>query len=158
LVLNLAGLASGIFVGDTFFLVAGSQPIEILLLAFIAYNVVLPTLIGHACIKAYDDVRPALAIDDRGFGQLRATLVDPFIVWRLGFGMFWAVILTPVFGGLLSASIPGDGASVAFLTLWMYIRVALTFGLLGASITFIAMLHHRFRAATGTYLRVDLFD
>jgi len=158
LVLNLAGVASGVFIGETMFLAAGSNPIESLLLAFVAYNLVLPTLISHACLRAFDDVRPVLALDDRGFGQVRASLVDAFIVWRLGFGMFWAVVLTPVFGGLLSASVQGEGAGAALLTLWMYVRVALTFGLLGASITFVAMLHHRFRAAIGTYLRIDLFD
>lgn len=158
LVLNLAGLASGIFVGDSLFVMAGSNPIEILLLAFTAYNVVLPTLVGHACITAYDQLRPAFALDDRSFGQLRATLADPFSVWRLGFGLFWAVILTPVFGELFRTSIQGDGAGAAMLTIWMYVRIALTFGLLGSSISYVALLHHRFRGATGRFLRVDLFD
>ena len=158
LVLNLAGIANGIFIGDAFFAAAGSNPIEILLLAFIAYNVVLPTLIGRACITAYDELRPAFAVDDRHFGQMRATLVDPFFVWRLGFGLFWAVILTPVFGDLFRSAIPGEGAGAALLTIWMYVRIALTFGLLGSSISYVALLHHRFRGATGKFLRVDLFD
>lgn len=158
LVLNLAGIAQGIFIGEEFFAAAGSSPIEILLLGFVAYNFVLPTLIGHASLRAYDDLRPALALDDHGFIQTRGALVDSFWGWRLSFGMFWAVILTPVFGGLLSAAIPGEGFEAALLTLWMYVRIALTFGLLGASITYVAMLHHRFRAATGNHLRIDLFD
>ena len=158
LILNIAGIASGIFIGDAFFAAAGSNPIEILLLAFTAYNVVLPTLIGRACITAYDQLRPAFALDDRHFGQLRATMVDSFFVWRLGFGLFWAVILTPVFGDLFRSAIPGDGAAAALLTIWMYVRIALTFGLLGSSISYVALVHHRFRGATGRFLRVDLFD
>jgi hypothetical protein len=54
--------------------------------------------------------------------------------------------------------VPGEGAGAAILTLWLYIRIALTFGLLGASIGFIVMLHHRFRGATRSELRIDLFD
>jgi hypothetical protein len=158
LVLNLAGLASGIFIGDTFFAMAGSNPVEILLLAFTAYNVVLPTLVGGACITAFDQLRPAFALDDRSFGQLRATLADPFSIWRLGFGMFWAVSLTPVFGDLFRATVQGDGAGAAVLTIWMYVRIALTFGLLGSSISYVALLHHRFRGATGRFLRIDLLD
>jgi hypothetical protein len=68
------------------------------------------------------------------------------------------VLLTPVFGSLLRSSIVGQGSGAALLTIWMYVRIALTFGLLGANIGFIVMLHHRFRAATGAHLRVDLFD
>lgn len=158
LILNIAGVASGVFIGDTFFARAASNPIEILLLAFVAYNIVLPTLVSHSCIKAFDNLRAVLALDDRSFGQVRASLVDPFIVIRMCLGGVWAIILTPVFGGLLSAAIPGEGWSVALLTLWMYVRVALTFGLLGASIGFVAALHHRFRAATASRLRIDLFD
>ena len=158
LVLNLAGLANGIFIGEEFFAAAGSNPVEIVLLAFVAYNIVLPTLIGHACLRAHDDLRPAFNLDDQGFFQTRAGLIDSFSLWRLGFGLFWAVVLTPVFGDLFRAAIPGEGATAALLTIWMYVRIALTFGLLGASIAFVVMLHHRFRAATGNYLRIDLFD
>ncbi|NOT42237.1 MAG: hypothetical protein HOP13_17320 [Alphaproteobacteria bacterium] len=157
-VLNLAGVANGIFVGDELFLAAGATPIEVLLLGFIAYNIVLPTLIGTACVRAYDDLRPALSIDDATFGQKRAGLVDAFLVWRFGFGCFWAIILATVYGDLLRRAIPGEGWSVALQTIWMYVRLALTFGLLGSSITYVALLHHRFRAATGTQLRIDLFD
>jgi hypothetical protein len=129
-----------------------------MLLAFVAYNVVLPTLIGRACLHAFDDLRPALALETEVFAEIRAGLIDAFSLWRLGFGLFWAVVLTPVFGDLFRAAIPGEGAGAALLTIWMYVRIALTFGLLGASIAFVVMLHHRFRAATGRYLRVDLFD
>ncbi len=158
LVLNAAGVATGLYVGGTFFASEGSNPVEIVLLAFVAYNMVLPTLVSQACIAAYDDLRPALAFDDRAFGRTRADLLDPFSGVRLGAGLLWAVLLTPVFGSLLGSARPGEGAGPAMLTIWMYVRIALTFGLLGANIGFIVMLHHRFRAATGAHLRVDLFD
>ena len=158
LILNVAGVATGLYVGDTFVLAAGATPVEIVLLAFIAYNVVLPTLLSRACIKSFDDLRPAFALNDHQFGQTRASLLDPFYGIRLMAGLFWAVLLTPVFGSLLRSAIPGQSTAIALLTIWMYVRIALTFGLLGASIGYIVMLHHRFRAATGEYLKVDLFD
>jgi hypothetical protein len=158
LLLNIAGVARFLFVGDAFFLAAGSNAVEILLLALIAHMAVLPTLLGQACLRAYDDLRPALAFDDEAFAQSRAALADPFSLWRLGFGLFWAVILTPVFGDLFRASVPGEAWGAAVLTLWLYARIALIFGLLGAGITYVAMLHHRFSRAAGPHLRVDLFD
>jgi hypothetical protein len=158
LVLNLAGVANGIFVGDELFIAAGSNPVEILLLGFIAYNVVLPTLIGTACVGAYDQLRPALTVDNTTYGDTRAGLVDAFAVARIGAGCFWAIILATAFGSVLRGAISGNGWGVALQTIWMYIRLALTFGLLGSSITYVALLHHRFRKATGTQLRVDLFD
>lgn len=156
--LNLAGAARGIFIGDTLFFAAGSGPVEIVLLAFIAYNVVLPTLVAQSCIRAYDALRPALQAEEHQIASSRGGLLDPFFGVRLGAGLLWAMLLTPVFGALLRETVPGQGAGAAILTLWLYVRVALTFGLLGASIGFIVMLHHRFRAATGSQLRVDLFD
>jgi hypothetical protein len=158
LVLNLAGVANGIFVGDELFIAAGANPVEILLLGFIAYNVVLPTLIGAACVGAYDQLRPALTVDNATYGDTRAGLVDGFAVARIGAGCFWAIILATAFGSVLRGAIPGEGWGVALQTIWMYIRLALTFGLLGSSITYVALLHHRFRKATGTQLRIDLFD
>jgi hypothetical protein len=158
LLLNIAGVASFIFIGDELFIAAGSNAVEIVMLAFVAYNIVLPTLTRSACVRAYDDLRPALAVDDAYFAKSRAALSDPFSLWRLCFGLFWAVILTPVFGDLFRAAVPGEAGGAALLTIWLYIRIALIFGLLGANITFIAMLHHRFQASTATQLRVDLFD
>lgn len=157
-ILNLTGFASGFYIGDTFVFAAGSTLIEIVLLAFVAYNVVLPTLFARACVKAYDDLRPAIALDDRSFGQTRAVLLDPFYMVRLVAGLLWAVLLTPVFGSLLRNAIAAEGAAAAFLIIWMYVRIALTFGLLGASIGFVVMLHHRFRVATAAHLKIDLFD
>ena len=155
--LNVAGVASGIFVGNDVFLLSGSNLIEIVLLAFTAYNIVLPTLFGRACVRACDELRPALAFDEQTFAQRRMGLQDAFSFSRLCFGLFWAVILTPVFGNLFRASVPGVEWGAALLSIWMYVRIALTFGLLGASITYVARLHHRFRAVTSE-LRVDLFD
>lgn len=156
--LNLAGVASGIFVGDALFFATGPGSVEVVLLAFIAYNVVLPTLFAQACIGAYDALRPALQAEEHQIASARGRLLDPFYGVRLGAGLLWAVLLTPVFGTLLRETVPGEGAGAAILTLWLYIRIALTFGLLGASIGFIVMLHHRFRGATGSHLRIDLFD
>jgi hypothetical protein len=157
-VLNAAGIATGLYIGDTFFTSESANPVEIVLLAFVAYNMVLPTLVSQTCIGAYDDLRSAFAFDDRAFGQTRASLLDPFFGVRLGAGLLWAVLLTPVFGSLLRNAIVGEGTPAALLTIWMYVRIALTFGLLGANIGFVIMLHHRFRVVTGTHLRVDLFD
>ena len=137
---------------------AGSALIEILLLAFIAYNVVLPTLLARSCLVAFVDVAPALSCNDRVYDECLESLASPHAAVRLVFGLFWAAILTPVFGNLFQSAIPGDAASAALLTIWLYIRIALTFGLLGSSITYIAMLHYRFSAATSDHLRVDLFD
>lgn len=158
LILNLTGLASGLYLGDTFIFAAVSSWIEIILLAFVAYNLILPTLFARSCVAAYDALRPTLALDDRQFGQTRALLLDPFYMVRLVAGLLWAVLLTPVFGTLLRNAIPGEGAAAALLTIWMYVRIALTFGLLGASIGFVVMLHHRFRVATAAQLKIDLFD
>jgi hypothetical protein len=156
--LNLAGVANGLFIGDAFVFAAGSTAIEIVLLAFIAYNVVLPTLFARESLRTCDDLRPVLALDDYNYRQTRAVLLDPHYLTRLGAGFFWAILLTPVFGTLLRGTVPGEGSTAALLTIWMYARIALTFGLLGANIGFIVMLHHRLRAVTGTHLRVDLFD
>jgi hypothetical protein len=158
LILNFTGVAGGLYIGDAFIFAAGSTWIEIVLLAFVAYNLVLPTLFARSCTAAYDALRPSLALDDRQFGQTRALLLDPFYMVRLVAGLLWAVLLTPVFGNLLRNAIPGEGAAAAVLTIWMYVRIALTFGLLGASIGFVVMLHHRFRVATAAQLKIDLFD
>ena len=158
LILNLGGVVNGLYAGDSLFVEVGTNAVEILLLGFIAYNFVLPTLVGADCVRAYDDLRPSLLIDDRAFGDTRAGLVDGFAGWRIAFGGFWAIILTTVYGSLLGHALQGEGWGLAIQTIWLYVRLALTFGLLGSSLTYVAFLHHRFRAATGTQLRVDLFD
>ncbi len=157
-ILNFAGTASGLSIDGTFLLFAGTNAIEIVLLAFIAYNIILPTLLSHACIRAYDALRPSLMLDDRGYGVNRAGIVDPFTAVRLGLGIGAAVILTPLFGKALSAGMPPEGVANALLTLWMYTRIALMFGLVSANCGYIVGLHQRFRAVTGEHLRVDLFD
>jgi hypothetical protein len=156
--LNVAGVADGLYVGDQFLLMSGGAFVEVVLLAFVAYNIVLPTLLGHACIHAYDQLRRSLMLDDRGYGETRAGIVDSFFWWRLSIGLLWAALLTPAVGDVLHRHIPGDGASYALLAIWMYVRISLTFGLLGATIAYVIGLHHRFRIVTSEHLRVDLFD
>ena len=145
-------------VGGVAITFAGSALIEILLLAIIAYNAVLPTLLARSCLVAFVDVAPALSCNDRVYDETLEALANSHAVVRLIFGGFWAAILTPVFGNLFQSAIPGDAASAALLTIWLYVRIALTFGLLGSSITYIAMLHYRFSSATSDHLRVDLFE
>lgn len=156
IVLNLGGVAIGFFIGEEVFFSAGTQPLEILLLAFVAYNFVLPTLLVRSAVAALEDVRSSLAMDDRTFGQVRASLVDPFAVYRLGFGLFWAIILATIYGELYRRMILVEAG--AYIAVWMYLRLALAFGMLGSSITYIALLNHQFRVITGNYLRVDLFN
>lgn len=156
--LNVAGVADGLYVGDTFFFLAGSNLVEIALLAFIAYNVVLPTLLERTCVRTYDELRPSLMLDDRGYGEKRAGIVDPFLKVRVGCGIMSAVILTPFFGKALSTGVPPEGVANAVLTIWMYVRIAVIFGLGGANSGYIVGLHQRFRAVTGEHLRIDLFD
>jgi hypothetical protein len=158
IVLNIAGVADGFYVGDNFLLTSGASSIEIVLLAFIAYNVVLPTLLGHACIGAYDALRPSLMLDDRGYGETRAGIVDPFLWWRFWSGLGWAAMLTPVFGDVMRKELQGEGTGYALQAMWLYLRIALTFGLLGSTITYIIFLHRGFRAVTAEHLRIDLFD
>src|SRR5262249_29786664 len=100
-ILNIAGVADGFYIGDRFLLTSGSSGIEVVMLAFIAYAIVLPTLLGHACIRAYDALRPSLMLDDRGYGESRARIVDAFVQWRFPIALAWAVILTPGFGDVM---------------------------------------------------------
>jgi hypothetical protein len=156
--LNVAGLADGPYVEGTLIFLAGSNAVEIILLAFIAFNIILPTLMGRACIRAYDALRPALMLDDRAYGETRAGIIDPFIVLRLGVGLIAAAILTPLFGAALATRVPPEGVAYAVMTIWIYVRIALIFGLLGASSAYVLRLHQRFRQMTRDHLRVDLFD
>lgn len=155
-VLNVAGVASGVFIGDHLFLLSEAQRAEVLLLAMIAYCAVLPSLLARGCVEALEEVRGSLSMDDRSFGQARATLVDPFAVYRLGFGGFWAIILATVYGELYRRTIPAEAG--AWMVVWMYVRLILVFGLTGSLITYVALLHHQFRLITGSYLRIDLFN
>ncbi len=156
--LNIAGAADGLYVGDKFLFLAGTTPVEIVLLAFLSYSVVLPTLIGHACITAYDSLRPSLMLDDRGYGETRAGIVDSFLWWRFWSGLGCAAILTPPFGDVLRHQIHEEGAAAALLAIWMYVRISITFGLLGATTYYVVALDRRFRAVTAEHLRIDLFD
>ena len=157
-ILNIAGVASGLFIGDNFVLLSGDTSVLFVLLAFIAYNTVLPTLLSHACMRAYDEVRPSLILDDRAYGETRAGIVDSFGATRLACGAIWGILLASVFGHVFLATVHGDGTGYALLAVWMYVRIAITFGLLGANIGYAWQLHRRFRAVTAEHLRVDLFD
>jgi hypothetical protein len=77
---------------------------------------------------------------------------------RLVFGGFWAAVLTPVFGNLVEPGAAAPQATTWLITLWLYIRLALVFGMLGASLAHVALLQYRLSAALARHLRVDLFD
>lgn len=158
LMLDLGGAASGLFVDGALFFMSGAGIIDVLMLAFIAYNVVLPTLLARACLTAFADTSPALSCNDATYDNCLEDLASPHLLVRMVFAGFWAFVLTPEFGQIFQGSIPGTAQSAFLLTIWMYVRIAVIFGLLGSTITYIAMLHYRFSAATGAHLRIDLFD
>lgn len=158
IILNFAGVANGFYIGERFLLTSGSSAVEVVMLAFIAYSIVVPTLLGHACIRAYDGLRPSVMLDDRGYGETRARIVDPFLQWRFPIALAWAVILTPGFGDVMRKDLQGEGSAYAIQAIWLYLRIALTFALLGSTITYVIALHRRFRAVTSEHLRIDLFD
>ncbi|MBI1211905.1 MAG: hypothetical protein GC190_10615 [Alphaproteobacteria bacterium] len=157
-ILNIAGVAEGLYVGNDFLLFSPPNSVTIMLLAFVAYNIVLPTLLSHGCIRAYDTLRPSLMLDDRGYGETRAGIVDPFVGWRFWCALAFAVILTPSFGEIWRQQLPGDGSGYALQAIWLYLRIAAIFGLIGSSLAYVIRLHRAFRAVTAEHLRVDLFD
>ena len=157
-ILNIAGVADGLYVGDKLLLTSGSNAVGIVLIAFIAYSIVFPTLLGHACIRAYDALRPSLMLDDRGYGETRAGIVQAFFLRRLPSGLFWAVTLTPVVGEVLRRDLPADVSAYALLAIWLYLRIALTFALIGSTIAYVISLQRAFRMVTAEHLRIDLFD
>ena len=157
-ILNIAGVAEGLYAGEKFVLTSPPNSITIVLLAFIAYSIVLPTLMGHACIRAYDMLRPSLMLDDRGYGETRAGIVDAFSGWRFWCALAFAVILTPSFGEIWRQKLPGDGSGYALQAIWLYLRIATIFGLIGSTLAYIIRLYRAFRAVTAEHLRIDLFD
>src|SRR5690242_2780767 len=118
--LNLAGVADGLYVGDRFLLTSPPNSITIVLLAFIAYSAVLPTLLSHACIRAYDTLRPSLMLDDRGYGETRAHIVDPFVMSRFWCAAGFVIILTPGVGEIWRSKLQGDGTGYALQAIWLY--------------------------------------
>lgn len=157
-ILNIAGVAEGFYAGENFILTTPPNSVTITLLAFIAYSAVLPTLLSHACIRAYDALRPSLMLDDRGYGELRAGIVDPFVGSRFWCAAGFVVILTPGLGEIWRQKLSGDVAGYAWQVIWLYLRIAITFGLIGSTLAYVVRLQRAFRAVTAEHLRVDLFD
>jgi hypothetical protein len=87
-----------------------------------------------------------------------SSLAGSNAVARLVFGGFWAAVLTPVFGNLIQGSAVVPSANTGVLTIWMYIRLALVFGMMGSCLAYVALLHYRLSSALAAHLRVDLFD
>lgn len=155
---NAAGIFSGVFEGPTIFALTSQGFIDTLVLALVAYNIVLPTFLARSCLTAFADTASALNCTDRVYDEHLTALAGAHVMVRVVFMGFWASVLTPVFGGLLQVTVPGTGSDAMMLTIWMYARLAMIFGLLGSSLSYIALLHYRFSAALGDHLRVDLFD
>jgi hypothetical protein len=157
-VMNTAGAMSGLDMQKVPFFLQAAGFADVLLLAIIAWNVVLPTFLARSCLTAFADSAGALTCNDKVYDDHLSDLASAHWLVRLAFGFFWAAILTPVFGNVLQSYLP-DGATVTpLLTIWMYVRLTLLFGLLGSSLSYIAMLHYRLSGALGLHLRVDLFD
>jgi len=156
--MNFAGAMDGVFVGDAVFFASMSGVGDLLLLALIAYCIVLPTFLARSGLTAFADTSGTLTCNDSEYDDHLSTLAGANAVARLVFGGFWAAVLTPVFGNLMQASALVPSASADVLTIWMYVRLALVFGMLGSCLAYVALLHFRLSAALATHLRVDLFD
>jgi hypothetical protein len=157
-ILNLAGTMSGVFAGEVLFLLDPVAAADLLLLGLIAYCMVLPTLLARASLAAYSDTAGALSATDQEYDATLAALAEPGIIVRLVFGGFWAAVMTPVFGNLVSAGAAAPQAATWLIMLWLYIRLALVFGMLGSSLAHVALLQYRLSGALERHLRVDLFD
>ena len=156
--MNFAGALDGVFVGDAAFFASMEGLADMLLLALIAYCIVLPTFLARSGLTAFADSSGTLACNDSEYDDHLATLAGGNAVARLVFGGFWAAVLTPVFGNLMQASAIVPSASADILTIWMYIRLALVFGMMGSCLAYVALLHYRLSSALAAHLRVDLFD
>jgi len=156
--MNFAGAMQGVNVGDVFFFTSMGGLSDLLLLALIAYCIVLPTFLARSGLTAFADSSGTLTCNDREYDDHLSTLAGANAVARLVFGGFWAAVLTPVFGNLMQASAIVPSASADILTIWMYIRLALVFGMMGSCLAYVALLHYRLSAALAAHLRVDLFD
>ena len=156
--MNFAGAMNGVFVGDVAFFATADGLSDLLLLAMIAYCIVLPTFLARSGLTAFADSSGTLTCNDSEYDDHLATLAGANAVARLVFGGFWAAVLTPVFGNLMQASAVVPSANTGILTIWMYIRLALVFGMMGSCLAYVALLHYRLSAALAAHLRVDLFD
>jgi hypothetical protein len=157
-VMNAAGAMSGLQMQATPFFLQAAGLADVLLLAIIAWNVVLPTFLARSCLTAFSDIAGVLTCNDKIYDEHLSELASGHWLVRSAFSFFWAAILTPVFGNVLQSYLPDSANVTPLLTIWMYVRLALLFGLLGSSLSYIAMLHYRLSSALGLYLRVDLFD
>ena len=159
-ILNVAGAMSGVFVGGALFLLDPVAAADLLLLGLIAFCMILPTLLARSSLAAFSDTAGALSATDEEYDATLAALAEPDIIVRLVFGGFWAAVLTPVFGNLVDAGAAAAAPQVTtwLVTLWLYVRLALVFGMLGSSLSHVALLQYRLSGALGRYLRVDLFD
>lgn len=156
--MNFAGAMDGVFIGDSVFLASQGGVADLLLLALIAYCIVLPTFLARSGLTAFADTSSTLTCNDSEYDDHLSTLAGANAVARLVFGGFWAAVLTPVFGNLMQASALVPSASADILTIWMYVRLALVFGMMGSCLAYVALLHYRLSSALAAHLRVDLFD
>lgn len=157
-ILNLAGAMSGVLAGQEFFLFDAAARADVLLLALIAFGMVLPTLVARSSLAAIADTAGALSATDEEYDATLSTLAEPDIIVRLVFGGFWAAVLTPVFGNLVDAGPAAPQVTAWLVSVWLYVRLALVFGMLGSSLSHVALLHYRLSGALARHLRVDLFD
>lgn len=157
-ILNMAGAMSGVFVGGALFLLDPVAAADLLLLALIAFCMILPTLLARSSLAAFSDTAGALSATDGEYDATLAALSEPDIIVRLVFGGFWAAVLTPVFGNLVDAGATAPQVTTWLVSVWLYVRLALVFGLLGSSLAHAALLQYRLSGALGRHLRVDLFD
>lgn len=158
LIQNLGGAMSGLLIDKTAFFLTAIGSRDVLLLVLIAYCLVLPTFLARACLTSFADSAGALSCNDRVYDDHLNLLASPFVMPRLVFGFFWAAVLTTVFGSLMQSSIPAAATNVALLTFWMYVRLAVLFGLVGSSLAYLAVLHYQLSNALNAHLRVDLFE
>ncbi len=158
LVLNLAGAMTGVHVGGTLFFLDAAVGADMLLLALIACCTVLPTLLARSAVSALANSAGALSATEEEYDVALAALAEPGVIVRLVFGGFWAAVLTPVFGNLVQVSTVPPQVTTWLITLWLYLRLTLVFGLLGSCLAHAALLHYRLSSTLGTHLRVDLFD
>lgn len=157
-IMNASGAMSGVFVGKTLFLLDATAVSDMLLLALVACCMVLPTLLTRSGLAAFVETAGALTASEEEYESAQAMLAEPNAVARLVFGGFWAAVLTPVFGGLVQGDVSVPQESAWLVTLWLYVRLALVFGMLGSCLAHVALLHYRLSTALTAYLRVDLFD
>jgi hypothetical protein len=157
-IMNAAGVLTGVFIGKTIFLLDAAARADLLLLALIAACIVLPSLMAASSQRALAETTSAHATTATEQAAAMRTLAAPNIILRLVFGVFWAAVLTPVFGGLMQPAVASAPEGTFLITLWLYLRLALVFGMMGSCLAYVSLLQYRLSAAFAAQLRVDLFD